>query len=158
MIAAYPFQPPVYGAVQGGYSYNADPTTNASGSSQIGSFVPVFKPLVLITTSTTLAFADSAYLDNTGLLWESIALRGPGSLYGEYQVSNQPAGFWGYDFTHFRHDNMANVSFMDGHVETVSVSTANVADPSFCPAVFTQARQQYNLGFVSSSNSVYVGN
>jgi prepilin-type processing-associated H-X9-DG protein len=88
---------------------------------------------------------------------ESTALRGPGSRLNQYQVANQPWGFFGFNFTHFRHmGEAAQVAYLDGHVETVRFDDA-VPDPSFAPAAFVTARKANRLGFASADNAVYVG-
>ena len=82
-------------------------------------------------------------------------VRGPGGNPNQYQVSNQPFGFFGFDFAAFRHaPAFALVSYLDGHVETVSYQD-NVPDPSFCPDAFVTARKANRLGFVSADNTVY---
>jgi prepilin-type N-terminal cleavage/methylation domain-containing protein/prepilin-type processing-associated H-X9-DG protein len=133
----------VYGGVTGGYAYNAD----------IGDR----KLATINSTSTTLAFCDAVYLSSSGSQQESTSLRGPGSRTGQYQVANQPYGFYGFNFTAFRHTgNIALVAYVDGHVENVAFLD-NVADPGFCPAAFVTARQTNRLGFVSPINEVYTG-
>jgi prepilin-type processing-associated H-X9-DG protein len=140
------FSPPVtfiYGGTTGGYAYNAD----LAG-----------KPLVTIpATNTTLAFCDAVFLGSDGSMQESIALRGPGTQSEEYQVCDQPYGFFGFDFTHFRHTSgRAQAAYLDGHVEGVSYQDS-VPDPSFCPGVFIAARKSNAMGFVSANNLVYTG-
>lgn len=133
----------VYGGVTGGYAYNADLQDRRLAS------VPA--------TSRTLAFCDAVYLNPDGSLQESTALRGPGSNPNQYQVADQPYGFFGFNFTAFRHTaNVGLVSYLDGHVETVAYQDV-VADPGFCPAAFVAARKANHLGFVSADNSVYLG-
>jgi prepilin-type N-terminal cleavage/methylation domain-containing protein len=138
--------PPVslaYGGVTGGYSYNAELANKRMGT--------------LVSTTRTLTFCDSVYLSSSGNMQESTALRGPGNKPSQYQVADQPYGFYGYNFTHFRHaGNVALAAYLDGHVETHRF-VDNVPDPSFCSTTFTDARKVNYLGFVSPDNSVYTG-
>jgi prepilin-type N-terminal cleavage/methylation domain-containing protein len=133
----------VYGGATGGYAYNAD----------LGGV-----PMVAVSaTSQTLAFCDAVYLAPDGTMQESVLVRGPGSNPDQYQVSNQPYGFYGFDFAAFRHTPaLALGAYLDGHVETVSYQDT-VPDPGFCPGTFVTARKTNRLGFVSANNSVYTG-
>ena len=134
----------VYGGITGGYAYNADLENKRFAT------IP--------STSTTLTFCDAVYLNASGTMQESTALRGPGSRASQYQVANQPYGFYGFNFTAFRHTGgVAVVAYLDGHVENVKFGDANVPDPSFCSATFTQARIANRLGFASADNAVYTG-
>lgn len=131
----------IYGGTTGGYAYNADLQDKKLAS------VP--------STSSSLAFCDAVYLDSGGGLSESTSLRGPGSNPNQYQVANQPWGFYGFNFTAFRHSGgVALAAYLDGHVETVTFQD-NVADPSFVGAAFTTSRRANRLGFVSNNNAVY---
>ena len=131
----------VYGGVTGGYAYNADLADKRFAA------IP--------STSTTLAFCDATYLNPGGTLQESTALRGPGSKPGQYQVADQPWGFYGFNFTAFRHSSgVAVVAYLDGHVENVAFQD-NVPDPGYCSGAFVTARRANRLGFVSPNNEVY---
>jgi prepilin-type N-terminal cleavage/methylation domain-containing protein/prepilin-type processing-associated H-X9-DG protein len=139
--------PPVtlsYGGVTGGYAYNADLADK--------------RMVQIAATSRTLTFCDAVYLDAGGsTLQESTALRGPGSKPNQYQVADQPWGFYGFNFAHFRHTGrIAVAAYLDGHVESVSF-VDNVPDPAFCSAGFISGRKQNALGFVSPDNIVYTG-
>ena len=138
--------PPValaYGGVTGGYAYNADLADK--------------RLAVIPATSRTLAFCDAVYLTTTPSLQESTALRGPGNRPGQYQVADQPWGFFGFNFAHFRHTGgIALAAFLDGHVEAV-VFDERAPDPAFCSPAFASARRLHRLGFVSGDNAVYTG-
>jgi prepilin-type N-terminal cleavage/methylation domain-containing protein/prepilin-type processing-associated H-X9-DG protein len=133
----------VYGGITGGYAYNAD----LAG-----------KRLAQIpATHRTLAFCDAAYLTTGLTLQESTALRGPGTKPNQYQVADQPWGFYGFNFTHFRHTGQVAVAaYLDGHVEPVRFDDS-VPDPAFCTPAFVAERRKNLLGFVSPDNSVYTG-
>jgi prepilin-type N-terminal cleavage/methylation domain-containing protein/prepilin-type processing-associated H-X9-DG protein len=131
----------VYSGITGGYAFNAE--------------LPDRRLATVKATSRTVAFCDAVYLNPTGTLQESTALRGPGSRPNQYQVADQPWGFYGFNFTDFRHGaQVAQVAYLDGHVETI-VYQDSVPDPAFCPAAFVEARKRNFLGFVSADNSVY---
>jgi prepilin-type N-terminal cleavage/methylation domain-containing protein len=131
----------VYGGTTGGYAYNADLQDRKLGA------IPA--------TSRALAFCDAVYLTSGPSIQESTSLRGPGGNTGQYQVADQPWGFYGFNFTAFRHTSgFALAAYLDGHVETVAFQD-NVPDPGFTGAAFVTARQANRLGFVSNDNTVY---
>jgi prepilin-type N-terminal cleavage/methylation domain-containing protein/prepilin-type processing-associated H-X9-DG protein len=133
----------VYGGITGGYAYNADLANKKLGA------IPA--------TSRTLAFCDAVYLTSSGAMQESTALRGPGNRPNQYQVADQPWGFYGFNFTQFRHNgDIAVVAYLDGHVESVKYEDL-VPDPAFCSPAFVTARRENRLGFVSADNTVYTG-
>ena len=83
--------------------------------------------------------------------------RWPGAKPNQYRVADQPWGFYGFNFAHFRHTGgVAVVAYLDGHVEAVRYEDA-VPDPSFCPAEFVAARRANQLGFAAADNAVYTG-
>ncbi len=138
--------PPVtlaYGGVTGGYAYNAELADRRMAT------IPA--------TSRTLTFCDAVYLSSSLGLQESTALRGPGNRPNQYQVADQPWGFYGYNFTHFRHGGqVALAAYLDGHVETIRFDDT-VSDPAFVGAAFVAERKKNLLGFVSGDNTVYTG-
>lgn len=137
--------PPVtlaYGGITGGYAYNADLADKRLGA------IPA--------TSRSLAFSDAVYLSSSANVQESTALRGPGSRPNQYQVANQPWGFYGFNFSHFRHTgDIAVAAYLDGHVEAIRYED-QVPDPAFLSAQFIEARRFHKLGFVSAENAVYL--
>ena len=139
------FTPPValsYGGTTGGYAFNAE----LAG-----------KKLVQVATTRVLAFGDAVYLGSSGAMQESTALRGPGARPAQYQVADQPWGFYGFNFSHFRHPGrIANVAYLDGHVEAV-VFSDDVPDPSFTSADFLAARRANLIGFASPRDATYTG-
>jgi prepilin-type N-terminal cleavage/methylation domain-containing protein/prepilin-type processing-associated H-X9-DG protein len=110
------------------------------------------KKMVFFQTSQTYLFSDSALLSFVGGKWtieETDAIVPPVPL-----VKNQPWGTY-QAMTHFRHSNVANLAFLDGHVETVT-SASVPSDPSW-PAGVDAFRSRYNLDFPSKVNFPYVG-
>jgi prepilin-type processing-associated H-X9-DG protein/prepilin-type N-terminal cleavage/methylation domain-containing protein len=132
----------VYGGASAGFAYNAELAD---------------RKLCHLATSRVVSFSDAAYLGSGGALQESTALRGPGHKAGQYQVADQPWGFYGFNFTQFRHGGrVANVAFLDGHVEAIAFRD-DVLDPPFVTSSFVNIRRESHLGFVSPLNSTYDG-
>lgn len=144
----------VYGGTTGGYAYNR----HLGG---VDYPPPTFAPVVRTrrildfpSTSTTMAFTEAALLSSSGgfHIEETIAVRGP-SYFTNANTS------WGYflTFTHFRHaSGMANVAFLDGHVELMS--EVPVATPSWGAQSQVDAeRRKHRLGFISATDEKYEG-
>jgi prepilin-type N-terminal cleavage/methylation domain-containing protein/prepilin-type processing-associated H-X9-DG protein len=125
-----------YSSATGGYGYN-----KALGNQKI----------ILYPTSQIYVFCDSALLSgsSTFTMQESDAIVPPVPLsaMGQYGLTQA--------FTHFRHTATANVSFLDGHVENLTLVYSG-PDPSW-PAVFVQMMQQNNLGFPTNGTFPYLG-
>jgi prepilin-type N-terminal cleavage/methylation domain-containing protein/prepilin-type processing-associated H-X9-DG protein len=145
----------IYGGTTGGYGYNR----------HIGgvdfpppSFAPVVvqrRILEFPATSNTVLFTESALLSSSGgfHIEEAIAIRGPSFFTG----ANVSFGYF-LTVTHFRHaGNVANIAFLDGHVET------RTEVPVATPSAWAQAaqvdalRKQHQLGFISSTDLEYEG-
>ena len=70
-------------------------------------------------------------------------------------MADKPYGFYGFNFTHFRHSGqIAVAAYLDGHVENVHYEDT-VPDPAFCSTAFVAERRKNLLGFVSPDNTVY---
>jgi prepilin-type N-terminal cleavage/methylation domain-containing protein/prepilin-type processing-associated H-X9-DG protein len=110
------------------------------------------KKMVFFETSQTYFFSDSALLCYLGSNWtmqETDAIVPPIPLsksapWGTYQA-----------MTHFRHSNVANLAFLDGHVETVTPAGVP-SDPSW-PAGADAYRARFNLDFPSAITFPYLG-
>ncbi len=124
----------------GGYGYN-----QAIGSQRM---------VQIQSTSTTYLFCDSALLalcsGGSCTMQESDAIVGPVPL-----AANGPFGI-NQALTHFRHTNVANMAFLDGHVGTVLL-TYSPLDPSW-PANAATYLQTNQLGFPTNANAPYAGN
>jgi prepilin-type N-terminal cleavage/methylation domain-containing protein/prepilin-type processing-associated H-X9-DG protein len=127
-----------YSSATGGYGYN-----KAVGTHKIIEF----------PTSATYLFSDSALLtcfsSASCTMQEADAIVGPVPLatmqsYGLYQA-----------MTHFRHAGVANMAFLDGHVE--SVTDAGVPNDPSWPAAAAAYRQTNRLGFPATTNVPYQG-
>jgi prepilin-type N-terminal cleavage/methylation domain-containing protein/prepilin-type processing-associated H-X9-DG protein len=128
-----------YQSGTGGYGYN----------SAIGNL----KFINIPSTSATYLFCDSALLVSVpgtpSTIQESDAIVGPVPLatydpvYGLYQA-----------FTQFRHTrNVANMAFLDGHIEVLPLTFAPT-DPSW-PADAASCMQMYSLGFPTNVDTPY---
>ncbi len=108
-------------------------------------------PLIYFPTSQTYVFSDAGLLGGT----TTFSLQETDAIVPPIPLSTM--AYWGLyqAFTHFRHTNLANVAFLDGHVETLTM-VAVTPDPSW-PASFIAAMQQSNLGFPTNSDVAYLG-
>jgi prepilin-type N-terminal cleavage/methylation domain-containing protein/prepilin-type processing-associated H-X9-DG protein len=151
-IIACPSLPPgeiqtIYNGQTGGYGYNRELGTTYFGPS------PTFATLYWISrietyesTSNTYVFSDSALVtvpfgSTTPSAQESYSLAAPFST----TVGNpQPT-------THFRHPpKVANVAFLDGHVENKSPVQAPASSYSSNPAVLAQDAQ-LGVGYLDAT-------
>lgn len=99
-------------------------------------------------TTSTFVFSDSALISTypNPNAQESFALASP---YANESGSPQPT-------THFRHNSgLANVVFLDGHVE--SRSEIAFAEPAWWPTAAKQLREQLKIGYLAISNMPYDG-
>jgi prepilin-type N-terminal cleavage/methylation domain-containing protein/prepilin-type processing-associated H-X9-DG protein len=132
----YTYHLPSGQAVTGGYGYN-----KAVGN----------KKIILFATSQTYLFCDSALLTGSRpptAMQESDAI---------VPLPLSPLGMYGFTqaFTHFRHNGVANMAFLDGHVEALT-EVPVASDPSW-PADADGLRQTNRLGFPSTSSVPYLG-
>ena len=135
----YSYTSPTGQPLTGGYGYN-----KALGGMKMVNFA----------TSQTYLFCDAALLacspGQPCTMQEADAIVGPSPLtpnssYGLYQA-----------LTHFRHTNVANMAFLDGHVETLDLNYAPW-DASW-PTGAAGYMQTNKLGFPTNSNAPYTGN
>ncbi|RPI85233.1 MAG: DUF1559 domain-containing protein [Planctomycetaceae bacterium] len=96
-------------------------------------------------STQTIVFADSAavYCDNWPACTENSFM--------ESWTLEPPSG--AFPNTHFRHNNTANVGFLDGHVETLSPSWISL--PSWVPAPQVEEMRRRQLGFVGPDDTLY---
>jgi prepilin-type N-terminal cleavage/methylation domain-containing protein/prepilin-type processing-associated H-X9-DG protein len=107
--------------------------------------------IVTWATSQTYLFSDVVLLVNVGSwsLQETDAIVPPNPLspsayFGTYQAMMQ-----------FRHTNVGNMAFLDGHVESLALAITPV-DPSW-PAGAAAFCQLNSLGFPTTINTPYTG-
>ncbi len=96
-------------------------------------------------TTKTIVFADSAQVNCID--WPACTQ----NAFVESWYMGPPSGF--YPTTHFRHNGLANVSYLDGHVETQPLSWIDLS--SAVPAGQIQVMQARQLGFVGTNDYYY---
>ena len=141
-----------YGRPASGYGYNGyflsrssgveypPPTYAATPHSQ-----PATRRLADIQQQTqTIVFADSAQVKLT-------VFSPPAFSFEENWILDPPSS--NYPTIHFRHDNSANVAFLDGHVESRS-RHFQVAIPgtNFLSQQQADLMEENQLGFISNGN------
>ena len=133
-----------FSSATGGYGYNGRPMDSAQnpgiGNRRITS-IP--------STSTTYLFCDSALLVcDPCTMQETDSISSPVPL-----AQNSPWGLY-QAMTHFRHTaNQAQMSFLDGHVQTVTL-TYTPSDPTW-PADAAAFIQLNHLGFPTNLDTPY---
>lgn len=92
----------------------------------------------------TVAFADSAQVRMTSFF-------PPAFSFEENWILDPPSS--NFPTVHFRHEDSANVAFMDGHVETRQRHfRADVPGPNFLSQAQVDLMQKNRLGFISDGN------
>ena len=120
-----------------GYDYSNWPNVAVSSS-------PVCYRFASVTQMTqTIAFADSG-IYNTWSYW-------PNKYFMENWLLELPSAT--QPTVHFRHLNVANVGFLDGHVESMMMSTIPL--PSWFAAADVQANNAHRLGFIGNNDFYY---
>jgi prepilin-type N-terminal cleavage/methylation domain-containing protein/prepilin-type processing-associated H-X9-DG protein len=107
------------------------------------------KKIVNFATSQTFLFTEQVTLYPSAPL-----LNEPTS--GDFASPADAANQYGVNCTQFRFAGVANVAFLDGHVENrtpVDVPNLN----GFPSSVWAQAKTQYNLGLLDTNNTPYTG-
>jgi len=135
-----------YNGGTGGYGYNYKYLAPLSYPPP--TFSPVWKKMVMTdvaSTSATIAFADSAgtWIDP----WPS----GDPVLI-EVPLIEPPSGQ--YPSVHFRHEGIANVLWLDGHVAGFSPGTRN-KPPSWEPASATVLRDRERLFDIGTTDELW---
>ncbi len=140
LVTAYPIAA-VTGGLSRGYAYNGE----------IGGLA-----VVTLATSQTFMFTEEVQLNPDGSLQEVT-----GGSFGSPYVVNPYGGTdafdsYGVNCTQFRYAGLANVAFVDGHVESRPPTDVPAVAP-FPQAVWNAAKAQWSLGFLSTSPFEYVG-
>jgi prepilin-type N-terminal cleavage/methylation domain-containing protein/prepilin-type processing-associated H-X9-DG protein len=145
-FSSYPIAK-VYSGYTAGYAYNRHLTLEPGWPKP-----PVArKMLEFPSTSTTLMFAEVVQLQSSGTLQEPF-----GGYFGSPYVAGRAITMAAVTAGQFRFDGVANVAFLDGHVE----SRTPIQLPSIAPfnqTTWDAARDKFRLGFFADVNAVYTG-
>ena len=127
----------VYKGLTAGYAYN---------------FYMSDKRMVTLPTSQVFLFMEAALVKSNGAMEEPLG--GYFKSYQDYQT--KPSfGFGGFQLTHFRFAGVANVAFVDGHVETRT--EVAVTDPAWVTQPFKDTKALHHLGFLADSEFPFKG-
>ena len=139
-VENYPIKQ-VVGGLSQGYAYNRHVAE---------------KKIVTLPTSHMFMFTEQVQLNPDGTLQEVFNSFGSPfepNPFGGTQAFTQ----YGVNCTQFRYGGgIANVAFVDGHVETQTPIQVPSVSP-FPQAVYDEAVPKFNLGFLAMSNFPYVG-
>jgi uncharacterized protein (TIGR00290 family)/prepilin-type N-terminal cleavage/methylation domain-containing protein/prepilin-type processing-associated H-X9-DG protein len=143
----------IYGGNTGGYAYNRYTYDLSYASTPpYAATVSLKRMSSFPATSQTVLFTESALISNSGAwhLEEAVMVKGPESF-----ASSDLTYGYALNLTHFRHTKVANVAFLDGHVE--ALAEVAVATPAGWDANVDTFRQKYNLGFPFATEVPYNG-
>lgn len=145
----------IYNGQSGGYGYNHHlGTTYWQGSNYSTPILFSKRMLDFPSTSTTFVFSDSAVLSSypSWNAQESYGLGAPFAT-GPFTASGPT--------THFRHaSGIANVAFLDGHVDSLSIvpyTAVNSPATATWPAAAATLANTLQIGYLSATNTQYVG-
>ena len=136
-----------YNGGTGGYGYNY--TYLAPISFAPPTWQPVWQPVNISAfqgTSRTIAFADTV-----GTWFDTWPPSGDPDLI-EVPLMEPPSGQ--YPTIHFRHANVVNVAWLDGHVETVFPGTRNPA-PGWEPSSATVVRNRERIFDLGATDELW---
>lgn len=132
----------LYGGETGGYGYNLNLGCTKYPPPDYAPQVVTRKLAYFRATGATIVMTDAARIqlpwsgDPVLKVTENFFIQGP----EDYDLFTAPD-------THFRHADVANVSFLDGHVD--SMRMANVPLPDYWPADAVELAQSAKIGYVS---------
>lgn len=139
MVESYPINATVGGLSQG-YAYNR----HVAG-----------KQMAHFPTSAVFLFTEQVQLNTDGTLQEVFDSFGSpyeANPYGGTQAFTA----YGVNCTHFRFAGVANVAFLDGHVESRRPVDVPSVSP-FSQAVWDVNKTKYTLGFLADNTFPYTG-
>ena len=137
----------VYSGYTAGYAYNRHLTHEPGWPNP-----PVARTMLQFpSTSTTLMFAEVVQLQSSGTLQEPF-----GGYFGSPYVAGRAITAAAVTAGQFRFGGVANVAFLDGHVETrTPIQLPSVAP--FNQTTWDDAKDKFRLGFFADVNAVYTG-
>jgi prepilin-type N-terminal cleavage/methylation domain-containing protein/prepilin-type processing-associated H-X9-DG protein len=140
----------IYQSQTGGYGYNRELGTTYWPPPNYPTTYWTRHILDFTSTSATFVFSDSALIatwTNPPTAQESYSIAAP---FDTIVGSAQPT-------THFRHATaLANVAFLDGHVE--ALSEVPFPSPSSWPQSANALRASLRIGYLANTNVPYTGN
>lgn len=139
MVDSYPIATTVSGLSKG-YAYNRHVSNQR---------------IVTIATSQTFMFTEEVLLNPDGTLSEVTDSFGSPYIPDGFGGTNAFTPY-GVNCTHFRFAGIANVAFVDGHVETRTPVDVPSAAP-FTQSVWDIAKVKWALGLLSNNPFEYVG-
>jgi prepilin-type N-terminal cleavage/methylation domain-containing protein/prepilin-type processing-associated H-X9-DG protein len=145
----------IYNGLTGGYGYNHHLGSTYWVAPNYSAPLLFSKRITdFPSTSTTYVFSDSAVITSFPT-WNAQESYGIGSPFAVTPfAATGPT-------THFRHaTGMANVGFLDGHVESMSiVPYATVGSPATAtwPAAAADLANTLQIGYLANNNTPYVG-
>jgi prepilin-type N-terminal cleavage/methylation domain-containing protein/prepilin-type processing-associated H-X9-DG protein len=142
----------IYNGQSGGYGYNRHlGSTYWQGSNFTTPILFTRRITDFQSTSTTFVFADSALLSSFPT-WNAQESYGLGAPF------DAPPFTASGPTTQFRHGpGLANVGFLDGHVETLGPATVASPATASWPAAATSLQATLNIGYLANNNTPYVG-
>jgi prepilin-type N-terminal cleavage/methylation domain-containing protein/prepilin-type processing-associated H-X9-DG protein len=135
----------LYNGETGGYGYNLNlgatlyppPTYAPQIVTRNLAFFPATKRTIVFTDAARIQLPWAA--DPVLKATENMYIQGP----EDYSLYTEPG-------THFRHSTVANVSFLDGHVEAMSM--ADVPLPSYWPQDAQDLARRLTVGYVAEQS------
>ena len=140
----------VYGKQTGGYGYNRELGTTYWPPPSYPTTYSTHRILDFPSTSATFVFSDSALIAT----WTS-----PPTAQESYSIAAPFATQVGgpQPTTQFRHSSgLANVAFLDGHVE--SMTEVPFPSPAYWPQSANDLRTRLRVGYLANVNLPYTGN
>lgn len=139
----------------GGQSYILGYPNWTTGSSN-DVWLAGMRPEKIADQSKTVMFGDAAHLSTGGKLVENDELNSPYSLYNATPAkakTKKPTADTNYSKVHFRHNNNANIVWVDGHASTEKMAYSWTYQGGDTP---DDARMKLKLGFFGpKDNSLY---
>jgi len=146
MFEVYPISK-IYNGLTSGYAYNRHLCNEPAWPSPVsGKRFTDFQ-----ATSATIAFAEVVQLQSAGTLQEPF-----GGYFGSPYVANKAITASAVTAAQFRFAGVANVAFLDGHVETRTPIDLPTIAP-FSQVTWDAAKTKFSLGFLTSNPTEYTG-
>lgn len=148
MFGNYPIKK-VYNGLTAGYAYNRHLCNEPPWPNPVSG-----KSILILPTTQTVMFSEVVLLKSDGSLEEPL-----GGYFGSPYVTNKAITSSAVTCNQFRFDGVANVAFVDGHVETRRPTITVIGALSSAPwdSVWPTAQSKHNLGFIGDDNAIYTG-